>query len=69
MLLSTSAEPLHDSVYNGPYKFPFIPPSDSFNLCYYTSQVTAPFQPVLFASVRTEIKTPLWVLAHVGMLE
>lgn len=41
MLLSTSAEPLHDSVYNGPYKFPFIPPSDSFDLCYYTSQVTA----------------------------
>lgn len=42
MLVSTSAEPLHDSVYNGPYKFPFIPPSDSFNLCYYTSQVTTP---------------------------
>ncbi|KAM3670409.1 AP-5 complex subunit mu-1 isoform 1-T1 [Ammospiza maritima maritima] len=42
MLLSTSAEPLHDSVYNGPYKFPFIPPSDSFDLCYYTSQVPVP---------------------------
>ncbi|NWY65748.1 AP5M1 protein, partial [Erithacus rubecula] len=42
MLMSTSAEPLHDSVYNGPYKFPFIPPSDSFNLCYYTSQVPVP---------------------------
>ncbi|NXO71014.1 AP5M1 protein, partial [Phainopepla nitens] len=42
MLLSTSAEPLHDSVYSGPYKFPFIPPSDSFNLCYYTSQVPVP---------------------------
>ncbi|XP_056348850.1 AP-5 complex subunit mu-1 isoform X2 [Oenanthe melanoleuca] len=42
MLMSTSAEPLHDAVFNGPYKFPFIPPSDSFNLCYYTSQVPVP---------------------------
>ncbi|NXB81694.1 AP5M1 protein, partial [Donacobius atricapilla] len=42
MLLSTSAQPLHDAVYSGPYKFPFIPPSDSFNLCYYTSQVPVP---------------------------
>uniref|UniRef100_A0A663EPL1 AP-5 complex subunit mu-1 n=2 Tax=Aquila chrysaetos chrysaetos TaxID=223781 RepID=A0A663EPL1_AQUCH len=42
MLMSSSAEPLDDSVYNGPYKFPFIPPSDSFNLCYYTSQVPVP---------------------------
>ncbi|KFW87048.1 AP-5 complex subunit mu-1, partial [Manacus vitellinus] len=42
MLMSFSAEPLDDSVYNGPYKFPFIPPSDSFNLCYYTSQVPVP---------------------------
>ncbi|NXJ78896.1 AP5M1 protein, partial [Trogon melanurus] len=42
MLMSSSAEPLDDSVYNGPYKFPFVPPSDSFNLCYYTSQVPVP---------------------------
>ncbi|NXS07798.1 AP5M1 protein, partial [Neodrepanis coruscans] len=42
MLMSSSAVPLDDSVYNGPYKFPFIPPSDSFNLCYYTSQVPVP---------------------------
>lgn len=69
MLMSTSAEPLHDSVYNGPYKFPFIPPSDSFNLCYYTSQVTAHSQLMLFSSVQTEIKTPVWALAHLGMLE
>ncbi|PKU31362.1 hypothetical protein llap_18334 [Limosa lapponica baueri] len=42
MLMSSSAEPLDDSVYSGPYKFPFVPPSDSFNLCYYTSQVPVP---------------------------
>ncbi|XP_032044330.1 AP-5 complex subunit mu-1 isoform X1 [Aythya fuligula] len=42
MLMSSSVDPLDDSVYSGPYKFPFIPPSDSFNLCYYTSQVPVP---------------------------
>uniref|UniRef100_A0A672TV32 AP-5 complex subunit mu-1 n=1 Tax=Strigops habroptila TaxID=2489341 RepID=A0A672TV32_STRHB len=42
MLMSSSAEALDDSVYNRPYKFPFIHPSDSFNLCYYTSQVPVP---------------------------
>uniref|UniRef100_A0A669QKA5 AP-5 complex subunit mu-1 n=1 Tax=Phasianus colchicus TaxID=9054 RepID=A0A669QKA5_PHACC len=42
MLMSSSVNPLDDSVYSGPYKFPFIPPSESFNLCYYTSQVPVP---------------------------
>ncbi|KFP37341.1 AP-5 complex subunit mu-1, partial [Chlamydotis macqueenii] len=41
MPMSSSVEPLGDSVYNGPYKFPFVPPSDSLNLCYYTSQVVS----------------------------
>uniref|UniRef100_A0A8C3B966 AP-5 complex subunit mu-1 n=1 Tax=Cairina moschata TaxID=8855 RepID=A0A8C3B966_CAIMO len=42
MLMSSSVDPLDDSVYSGPYKFPFVPPSDAFNLCYYTSQVPVP---------------------------
>ncbi|PKK21085.1 adaptor-related protein complex 5, mu 1 subunit [Columba livia] len=42
MLMSSSAEPLDDSVYNGLYKFPFIHPSDSLSLHYYASQVPVP---------------------------
>ncbi|KAM6311438.1 LOW QUALITY PROTEIN: AP-5 complex subunit mu-1 [Aegotheles albertisi] len=41
MLMSSSAELLDGSVYS-PYKFLFIPPSESFNLCYCTSQVPVP---------------------------
>lgn len=50
MLMSSSAEPLDDSVYNGPYKFPFIPPSDSFSLHYYSSQVITSLTLVIFQS-------------------
>ncbi|XP_025911974.1 AP-5 complex subunit mu-1 isoform X1 [Apteryx mantelli] len=42
MLMASSVDALDDSAFSGPYKFPFIPPSDSFNLCSYTSQVPVP---------------------------
>ncbi|KAG8561061.1 hypothetical protein GDO81_015232 [Engystomops pustulosus] len=42
MLISSSVAATDDSAFNGPYKFPFIPPSDLFQLCYYTSQVPVP---------------------------
>ncbi|KAE8587083.1 hypothetical protein XENTR_v10021857 [Xenopus tropicalis] len=40
--VSSSVALTDDSAFNGPYKFPFIPPSDTFQLCYYTSQVPVP---------------------------
>ncbi|KAM4664160.1 AP-5 complex subunit mu-1 isoform 1-T2 [Discoglossus pictus] len=42
MLISSSVSVMEDSAFNGPYKFPFIPPFDLFHLCYYTSQVPVP---------------------------
>ncbi|KAM8921749.1 AP-5 complex subunit mu-1 [Pelodytes ibericus] len=42
MLLSSSVALTDDSAFNGPYKFPFVPPVDLFHLCYYTSQVPVP---------------------------
>ncbi|NP_001107381.1 AP-5 complex subunit mu-1 [Xenopus tropicalis] len=42
MLISSSVALTDDSAFNGPYKFPFIPPLDTFQLCYYTSQVPVP---------------------------
>ncbi|NXA49425.1 AP5M1 protein, partial [Nothocercus julius] len=42
MLMSSSIDSSDDSAFSGPYKFPFIPPSDSFDLCSYTSQVPVP---------------------------
>ncbi|XP_040266827.1 AP-5 complex subunit mu-1 isoform X1 [Bufo bufo] len=42
MLISSSVAATDDSAFNGPYKFPFIPPFDLFQLCYYTSQVPVP---------------------------
>ncbi|KAM4014024.1 AP-5 complex subunit mu-1 [Anomaloglossus baeobatrachus] len=42
MLISSSVAVTDDSAFNGPYKFPFIPPYDLFQLCYYTSQVPVP---------------------------
>ncbi|XP_073441962.1 AP-5 complex subunit mu-1 [Dendrobates tinctorius] len=42
MLISSSVAVTDDSAFNGPYKFPFIPPFDLFQLCYYTSQVPVP---------------------------
>ncbi|MEE6494127.1 hypothetical protein FKM82_017028 [Ascaphus truei] len=42
MLTSSSVGVADDSAFNGPYKFPFTPPLDLFNLCYYTSQVPVP---------------------------
>lgn len=42
MLISSSVAATDDSAFNGPYKFPFIPPFDWFQLCYYTSQVPVP---------------------------
>lgn len=42
MLISSSVAVTDDSAFNGPYKFPFIPPFELFQLCYYTSQVPVP---------------------------
>ncbi|XP_041431110.1 AP-5 complex subunit mu-1-like [Xenopus laevis] len=42
MLISSSVAVTDDSAFNGPYKFPFIPPSDVFQLRYYSSQVPVP---------------------------
>lgn len=39
ILTSSSIDAADDSAFSGPYKFPLTPPLDSFNLCYYTSQV------------------------------
>lgn len=39
ILTSSSIDTMDDSAFSGPYKFPFTPPLESFNLCYYTSQV------------------------------
>ncbi|KAM7164277.1 AP-5 complex subunit mu-1 isoform 2-T2 [Macrochelys suwanniensis] len=42
ILTSCSVDVMDDSAFSGPYKLPFTPPSDLFNLCYYTSQVPVP---------------------------
>ncbi|XP_019373962.1 PREDICTED: AP-5 complex subunit mu-1 isoform X1 [Gavialis gangeticus] len=42
ILTASSVDGLDDSAFSGPYKFPFAPPSDLFDLCYYTSQVPVP---------------------------
>ncbi|XP_030071004.1 AP-5 complex subunit mu-1 isoform X1 [Microcaecilia unicolor] len=42
VLTSSSVDLTDDSAFSGPYKFPFTPPLDWFNLCYYTSQVPVP---------------------------
>ncbi|XP_075387938.1 AP-5 complex subunit mu-1 [Tenrec ecaudatus] len=42
VLTSTSIDAADDSAFSGPYKFPLTPPSEAFNLCYYTSQVPVP---------------------------
>ncbi|XP_015687618.1 AP-5 complex subunit mu-1 isoform X2 [Protobothrops mucrosquamatus] len=42
ILTSSSVDAMDDSAFSGPYKFPLIPPSDLFNLCFYTSQVPVP---------------------------
>lgn len=39
ILTSSSIDAMDDSAFSGPYKFPLTPPLESFNLCYYTSQV------------------------------
>ncbi|XP_003794454.1 AP-5 complex subunit mu-1 [Otolemur garnettii] len=53
ILTSSSTDTMDDSAFSGPYKFPFTPPLESFNLCYYTSQVPVP--PILgFYQVKEE---------------
>ncbi|KAM4853458.1 AP-5 complex subunit mu-1 isoform 1-T1 [Thomomys bottae] len=53
MLTASSIDAMDDSAFSGPYKFPFTPPLESFNLCYYTSQVPVP--PILgFYQMREE---------------
>lgn len=42
ILTSSSIDTVDDSAFSGPYKFPFTPPLESFNLCHYTSQVPVP---------------------------
>ncbi|XP_069773018.1 AP-5 complex subunit mu-1 isoform X2 [Narcine bancroftii] len=45
ILTFNSVDDMDDSLFNGPYKFPFTPPLDVFKLCSYTSQ--APVPPIL----------------------
>lgn len=45
ILTFNSIDDMDDSLFNGPYKFPFTPPLDVFKLCCYTSQ--APIPPIL----------------------
>lgn len=53
ILTSSSIDAMDDSAFSGPYKFPLTPPLESFNLCYYTSQVPVP--PILgFYQVKEE---------------
>eukprot|EP00069_Balaena_mysticetus_P021324 bmy_13543T0 len=53
ILTSSSIDAADDSAFSGPYKFPLTPPLESFNLCYYTSQVPVP--PILgFYQVKEE---------------
>ncbi|KAG8511767.1 AP-5 complex subunit mu-1, partial [Galemys pyrenaicus] len=53
ILTSSSIDAMDDSAFSGPYKFPFTPPLESFNLCYYTSQVPVP--PILgFYQIKEE---------------
>ncbi|XP_004624877.1 AP-5 complex subunit mu-1 isoform X1 [Octodon degus] len=53
ILTSNSIDVMDDSAFSGPYKFPFSPPLESFNLCYYTSQVPVP--PILgFYQIKEE---------------
>ncbi|KAK1339239.1 hypothetical protein QTO34_019917 [Cnephaeus nilssonii] len=53
ILTSSSIDTMDDSAFSGPYKFPFTPPLESFNLCYYTSQVPVP--PILgFYQIKEE---------------
>ncbi|KAJ8288806.1 hypothetical protein COCON_G00014650 [Conger conger] len=42
LLTATSVDESDGSAFSGPYKFPFSPPVEPFNLCSYTSQVPVP---------------------------
>ncbi|XP_035575800.1 AP-5 complex subunit mu-1 isoform X2 [Canis lupus baileyi] len=61
ILTSSSIDAMDDSAFSGPYKFPFTPPLESFNLCYYTSQVPVP--PILgfYQMKEEEIKVKITV--------
>uniref|UniRef100_A0A8C5QRV3 AP-5 complex subunit mu-1 n=1 Tax=Leptobrachium leishanense TaxID=445787 RepID=A0A8C5QRV3_9ANUR len=52
LLISSSVAITDDSASNGPYKLPFTPPLEPFNLCHYTSQVPVP--PILGCYQMTE---------------
>ncbi|XP_006894390.1 PREDICTED: AP-5 complex subunit mu-1 [Elephantulus edwardii] len=60
ILTSSSINTMDDSAFSGPYKFPFTPPLESFNLCYYTSQVPVP--PILgFYQIQEEVQLKITV--------
>ncbi|XP_005986516.1 AP-5 complex subunit mu-1 [Latimeria chalumnae] len=68
ILASSSIDESDDSVFSGPYKFPFSPPLDTFKLCYYTSQV--PIPPILgFYQLKEEQRQQLKITVHLKLHE
>ncbi|XP_076787249.1 AP-5 complex subunit mu-1 isoform X2 [Arvicanthis niloticus] len=67
ILTSSSIDTMDDSAFSGPYKFPFTPPLESFNLCHYTSQVPVP--PILGAYHMSEEGAQLNITAHLKLHE
>lgn len=67
ILTASSIDAVDDSAFSGPYKFPFTPPLESFNLCYYTSQVPVP--PILGFYQMKEEDTQLKIAINLKLHE
>nr|XP_021514741.1 AP-5 complex subunit mu-1 isoform X3 [Meriones unguiculatus] len=67
ILTSSSIDTMDDSAFSGPYKFPFTPPLESFNLCYYTSQVPVP--PILGSYNMQEEEVQLKITVNLKLHE
>lgn len=67
ILTSSSIDTMDDSAFSGPYKFPFTPPLESFNLCHYTSQVPVP--PILGSYHMKEEEAQLKITVNLKLHE
>ncbi|XP_050998926.1 AP-5 complex subunit mu-1 [Acomys russatus] len=67
ILTSSSIDTVDDSAFSGPYKFPFTPPLESFNLCHYTSQVPVP--PILGSYHMQEEEVQLKITVNLKLHE
>ncbi|EGW11206.1 MHD domain-containing death-inducing protein [Cricetulus griseus] len=67
ILTSSSIDTMDDSAFSGPYKFPFTPPLESFNLCHYTSQVPVP--PILGSYNMKEEEAQLKITVNLKLHE